>query len=129
MARVTGVGGVLLRTKDPKALAAWYEKHLKIKLELHGGAVFRWADEVPKGTGTTAWGTFAEDTTYFGPRKQPYMINYRVDDLDALVAELSAAGVTVDPERQSYDFGHFAWIVDLDGNRVELWQPLEKPST
>jgi len=130
MARVTGVGGVFLRSRDPKALATWYEKHLKIKLEPHGSAVMRWTDEVPVGTGTTAWATFAEDTTYFGPGKQAFMLNYRVDDLDTLLAELTAAGVTVDPHREAYGYGLFAWIVDCDGNRVELWQPLPKaPAT
>jgi predicted enzyme related to lactoylglutathione lyase len=124
MARVTGVGGVFIRSKDPKALAAWYSKHLGIVLEAYGAATLHWKDEVPPGTGMTVWSTFPSDTTYFGEGSQPVMINYRVDDLDALLAKLTSAGVWVDPKRQNEGYGQFAWIKDLDGNRVELWQPL-----
>jgi predicted enzyme related to lactoylglutathione lyase len=124
MARVTGVGGVFIRSRDPKALAAWYAKHLGVVLEDFGGASFSWSDEVPKGTGTTAWSAFAEDTTYFGEGKQAVMINYRVDDIDALLAQLRAAEVWVDPKREDHSYGRFAWIKDCEGNRVELWQPL-----
>lgn len=123
MARVTGVGGVFIRSKDPKALAAWYAQHLGIVLAPWGGAKLKWTDEVPPGTGTTAWSTFPKDTTYFGEGEQAVMINYRVDDLDVLLATLTAAGVWVDAKRQDEGFGKFAWIKDLDGNRVELWQP------
>lgn len=124
MARVTGVGGVFIRSKDPKALAAWYAEHLGIELEAYGGASLKWTDEVPPGTGQTVWSTFAEDTTYFGEGHQAVMINYRVDDLDALVEQLAAKGVWVDPKREDESYGKFAWIRDLDGNRLELWQPL-----
>ena len=85
---------------------------------------FDWKDEVPKGTGTTAWSTFPDDTKYFGDDPRQTMINYRVDDLDALLEKLAAAGVWVDPKRQDEGYGKFAWIKDCDGNRVELWQPL-----
>jgi predicted enzyme related to lactoylglutathione lyase len=129
MARVTGGGGVFLRSADPKKLAAWYAEHLGVKLNDWGGAAFEWSDEVPKGTGTTAWSTFPADTKYFGvadegKAPQAVMIDYRVDDLDTLVTQLEAAGVWVDPKRDDSDFGKFAWIKDCDGNRVELWQPL-----
>jgi predicted enzyme related to lactoylglutathione lyase len=124
MARVTGVGGVFIRSKDPKALAAWYAEHLGIVLEAYGGASLSWKDEVPAGTGQTAWNTFPKDTKYFGDGEQAVMINYRVDDIDALLARLVAAGVWVDPERMNESYGRFAWIKDLDGNRLELWQPL-----
>jgi catechol 2,3-dioxygenase-like lactoylglutathione lyase family enzyme len=87
------------------------------------GATFWWKDEVPKGTGMTVWNPFPKDTTYFGEGNQAVMINYRVDDLDALLAELAAAGVWIDPKRQDESYGRFAWIKDRDGNRVELWQP------
>jgi predicted enzyme related to lactoylglutathione lyase len=125
MARVTGVGGVFIRSKDAKALAAWYAKHLGVVLADYGGASFEWKDEVPKGTGVTAWNAFPADTAYFGPGEQAVMINYRVDDLDALLATLAASGVWVDPKRDDASYGRFAWIKDCDGNRVELWQPLE----
>ncbi len=126
MARVTGIGGVFIRSKDSKALEAWYAEHLGIVLESYGGTSFKWTDELPPGTGQTAWSTFPKDTKYFGDGDQAVMINYRVDDLDALLTKLVAAGVWVDPERQNESYGRFAWIKDLDGNRVELWQPLSK---
>lgn len=128
MARVTGVGGVFLRSSDPKRLSAWYAEHLGVPLTEWGGASFEWSDEVPKGTGTTAWSVFPDGTDYFGDDPRPVMINYRVDDLDTLVGELGAKGVWIDPKRDSGEFGHFAWIKDCDGNRVELWQPLAADS-
>jgi predicted enzyme related to lactoylglutathione lyase len=128
MARVTGIGGVFLRSRDPKALAKWYAEHLGIILSDFNGASFQWTDEVPAGTGMTAWSTFPQDTSYFGEdlpsAQQQAMINYRVDDLDALLAKLEAAGVWIDPKREDHAYGRFAWIKDCDGNRLELWQPL-----
>jgi predicted enzyme related to lactoylglutathione lyase len=127
MARVTGIGGVFIRAQDPKALAAWYAQHLGIQLNDWGGAQFLWADEVPPTTGSTAWSVFPADTKYFGSGPQPYMVNYRVDDLDALLVQLEAAGVSIDPKRENASYGRFAWITDPEGNRVELWQPLVDP--
>jgi predicted enzyme related to lactoylglutathione lyase len=127
MARVTGIGGVFLRSQDPKRLREWYAEHLGVALTEWGGATFDWTDEVPSGTGTTAWSTFPHDTKYFGEGEQPVMINYRVDDLDALLDALQTAGVWIDPKRENADYGRFAWIRDCDGNRVELWQPLAPP--
>ena len=135
MARVTGIGGVFLRARDPKALAAWYAEHLGLALTEYGGVNFLWSDEVPAGTGMTVWSTFPADTDYFGPNSGPNsgpgrpdgpqatMINYRVDDLDALLAQLAAAGVAIVPHRDDSPYGRFAWIVDPEGNRLELWQP------
>jgi predicted enzyme related to lactoylglutathione lyase len=124
MARVTGIGGVFLRSKDPKALAKWYAENLSITLSDFNGFAFEWKDEVPAGTGMTAWSTFPMETAYFGDGPQTAMINYRVDDLDALLESLAAAGVWIDPKREDYGYGRFAWIKDCDGNRLELWQPL-----
>jgi catechol 2,3-dioxygenase-like lactoylglutathione lyase family enzyme len=133
MARVTGIGGIFLRAKDPKALTAWYAKHLGLQLNPYGGASLLWTDEVPPNTGRTEWTLFPEDTTYFGPGTekgpQQSMVNYRVDDLDALLAQLTTAAVTIDPHREDYDFGRFAWIVDPEGNRIELWQPVAHSPT
>lgn len=123
MARVTGVGGIFLKARDSKALAAWYGKHLGVELTAYGGVTFLWSDEVPKGTGMTVWSTFPADTPYFGPGPQTAMVNYRVDDLDALLEQLGAAGVTIDPKRDESEYGRFAWIVDPEGNRLELFQP------
>jgi predicted enzyme related to lactoylglutathione lyase len=132
MARVTGIGGIFLRSRDPQALAGWYAQHLGITLNEYGGASFDWTDEVPESTGTTAWSIFPDDTEYFGPGTpagpQPYMVNYRVDDLDALLTQLTDAGVSIDPQRDDSPYGRFAWITDPEGNRVELWQPLATPS-
>jgi predicted enzyme related to lactoylglutathione lyase len=124
MARVTGIGGVFLRSSDPKAMARWYAEKLGITLSDFNGAAFQWSDEVPAGTGMTAWSAFPQDTEYFGEDRQAVMVNYRVDDLDELLRSLTAAGVWVDPKREDQSYGRFAWIKDCDGNRVELWQPL-----
>ncbi|WP_263383134.1 VOC family protein [Granulicella arctica] len=124
MARVTGIGGIFLRSRDPKALAAWYAQHLGLELSDYGGVTFLWSDEVPKTTGMTSWSLFPEDSLYFGPLSQRAMVNYRVDDLDALLAQLTTAGVEIDPKREDASYGRFAWITDPEGNRLELWQPL-----
>jgi catechol 2,3-dioxygenase-like lactoylglutathione lyase family enzyme len=128
MARVTGIGGTFLRARDPKALTAWYAKHLGFPLDNWGGVQFLWTDEVPAGTGSTIWSTFPADTPNFGPGTaagpQQIMINYRVDDLEALLAQLTAAGVAIDSKSDDHTYGHFAWIIDPEGNRLELWQPL-----
>jgi predicted enzyme related to lactoylglutathione lyase len=128
MARVTGIGGIFLRARDPKALTAWYGKHLGIQISDYGGATLLWTDEVPPTTGMTIWSLFPEDTPYFGKGNgkgpQQAMVNYRVDDLDAILAQLAAEGVTIDPHREDYKYGRFAWITDPEGNRIELWQPL-----
>jgi predicted enzyme related to lactoylglutathione lyase len=124
MARVTGIGGVFLKARDPKALADWYAQHLGIQLADYGGATLLWSDEVPAGTGQTAWMLFPDTTKHFGDSTQRAMINYRVDDLEGLLTQLRAANVPIDPKQESASYGHFAWITDPEGNRVELWQPL-----
>ncbi len=123
MARVTGIGGVFLRSSDPKRLSAWHIEHLGLPAT-EWGVSFDWKDEVPAGTGQTAWSTFPADTKYFGEGPQTAMINYRVDDLAGLLKDLEAKGVWIDPRRQDEGYGKFAWIQDCDGNRVELWQPI-----
>jgi predicted enzyme related to lactoylglutathione lyase len=131
MARVTGIGGIFLRARDPKALTAWYAQHLGLKLDDWGGVRFLWSDEIPPNTGSTIWSAFPADTNYFGPGTaagpQATMVNYRVDDLEALIAQLTAAGISVEANREDFSFGRFAWITDPEGNRVELWQPLVLP--
>jgi predicted enzyme related to lactoylglutathione lyase len=124
MARVTGIGGIFLKARDPKALEAWYVEHLGIERAQWGGANFQWSDEVPPSTGQTTWMLFPETSKHFGAETQRAMVNYRVDDLDALLAKLDAAGVPVDPERCEFPYGKFGWITDPEGNRVELWQPV-----
>ncbi len=124
MARITGIGGVFLKARDPKALTAWYAEHLGLAMADWGGAQLLWSDEVPHGTGSTTWMLFPESTKHFGPGAQTCMINYRVDDLKGLLEKLAAAGVSIDPHREEAAYGTFAWITDPEGNRVELWQPI-----
>jgi predicted enzyme related to lactoylglutathione lyase len=122
--RVTGIGGVFFKARDPKVLGAWYQRHLGIALEDWGGAVFRWASEVnPTGTGTTTWSPFAESSTYFAPSEARFMINYRVADLHALLAALRNEGCAVDDKVDESEYGKFGWVMDPEGNRIELWQP------
>jgi predicted enzyme related to lactoylglutathione lyase len=117
MPQATGLGGVFLRARDPKALYDWYAKHLGLPAA-HG--FFQIPAEQQRASMTLAF--FAEKDAYF-PATQPAMLNFQVDDLDALLDQLAAAGVSVDPKRESADYGKFGWITDPEGNRVELWQP------
>ncbi len=124
MARVTGIGGVFLKAKDPKALSAWYAANLGIQLSDYGGATMLWSDEVPATTGSTTWSLFPAESKYFGDGAQTAMVNYRVDDIDGVLAQLEAAGARIDPKREDASYGRFAWAWDPEGNRFELWQPL-----
>ncbi len=130
MKRVTGIGGVFFKSERSEQLYEWYEKHLGIRRDPHGqGASFEWRElqaadgSEPGPKALTAWAIFPHTTKYFGPGPAPFMVNYRVDDLDALLAELKSAGVAIDPRREDSDYGRFAWITDPDGNRIELWEP------
>ena len=123
MAKVTGIGGVFFKAKDPKALAAWYQAHLGINVEAWGGAAFRWVtDDNPLGIGSTVWSPFPDDTSYFSPSQAA---NYRVDDLHALLAALRAEGCDVDDKVEESEYGKFGWVMDPEGNKLELWQPPE----
>lgn len=124
--RVTGIGGIFFRSKDKSATGEWYKEHLGLDVEDWGGTSFLWRErENPDKKGSTVWSPFAEDTDYFGKSGQEFMINLRVRDLDAVLAQLEKEGVTVLDDREESDFGRFAWIVDCDGRRVELWEPPE----
>jgi predicted enzyme related to lactoylglutathione lyase len=125
MAKVTGIGGIFFKTSgDPKALAAWYQQHLGLPLEEWGGAVLRWPDDTAEDGGLTVWHLAANDSQWFSPSDSSFMINYRVDDLDELLAQLSADGVEVVDGPESHENGKFAWIMDPEGNKVELWEPM-----
>jgi len=125
MRRVTGLGGVFFKTNDPQKMYEWYDRHLGIKKGEHGVS-FLWRDaEDTKKTGMTAWALFPRDTKYFDPSRANFMLNYRVEDLDALLDALRKEGVQIDPRREDYDYGRFAWIMDPEGNRIELWEPHE----
>lgn len=117
--RVTGIGGVFFRSPDPAALQAWYVEHLGLSPEMDGFVVMRWGEP----SGLTVWAPFPEDTDHFGPGGQHWMVNYRVDHLDALLDRLRERGVRVADETTEDFNGRFGWCWDLDGNKLELWQP------
>ncbi len=124
MKRVTGIGGVFFKSANPQALGAWYKTHLGINVEEWGGAAFRWkGPDNLEGGGTTIWSPFAADTSYFAPSTAPFMINYRVEDLHALLAALRAEGVQVEEKVEESEYGKFGWVIDPEGNKLELWQP------
>jgi predicted enzyme related to lactoylglutathione lyase len=124
MAKVTGIGGVFFKSRDDGArLAAWYQQHLGMPLEAFGGAVLRWPDDKADDGGLTVWHVAQRESTWFSPSESSFMINYRVDDLDALIAQLRAGGVELVGGPESHENGKFAWIMDPEGNKVELWEP------
>lgn len=127
MKRVTGIGGIFFKSRDPERLESWYEKHLGIVAGEDGSVTFRWREpDDPAAEGCTAWAPFPADTTYFAPSASTWMINYRVDDLDALLAELRREGVVVDERIEEQEYGRFGWAMDPEGNRIELWEPPRK---
>ncbi len=124
MKRVTGIGGVFFKAKNPEKLHRWYSKHLGIPIEFPHGASFEWRHkDAPKKTGATVWSLFPKDTRYFAPSKSPFMVNYRVNDLKKLLQALRKEGVKVAKKMESSEYGRFAWISDPEGNRIELWEP------
>jgi predicted enzyme related to lactoylglutathione lyase len=124
MKRVTGIGGVFIKANDPAALGAWYKRHLGIDVQDWGGAAFSWADSDGKPVaGTTAWSV--GDGSNFAPSNASFMVNYRVEDLGALLQALRDEGCQVLEETDDSEYGKFGWVIDLEGNKVELWQPPE----
>lgn len=123
MKRVTGLGGIFFKAKDPSAMYEWYEKHLGIQQEADGsGAMFHWRDAAdPEKTGMTVWSIFPQDTQYFGSGESPFMMNYRVENLDELLKALRDEGVTI-AKSEEHEYGKFAWVIDPEGNRIELWE-------
>jgi len=122
--RVTGIGGVFFNSRDPVSLRAWYRDHLGIDVQEWGGTSFDWSDAEGKPTaGTTAWIINDAASSAFAPSTAPYMINYRVADLHALVDALRAEGCNVLDKMDESEYGKFAWVMDPDGNKVELWEP------
>ena len=126
--RVTGIGGIFFKGKNPKAMGDWYAKHLGVELEHDMPmSVFRWLEkDKPDVEGSTVWSVFPDDTEYFGKDGSDFMVNYRVEDLDALVAVLKQEGVTMHGDIQDSEYGRFAWISDPEGNRIELWEAPDK---
>lgn len=124
MARITGIGGVFFKSSsDHAALAAWYQTHLGMPLEDFGGAILRWPEDAAADGGLTVWHVAAKDSAWFSPSTSAFMINYRVDNLGEMLEQLRAGGVTIVQGPESHENGNFAWIMDPDGNKIELWEP------
>ena len=121
---ITGVGGIFVRSPDPKALAAWYQDVLGIKLESWGGAMLR--TDAPDHPKVVVWSAFKQTTDHFAPSTRDFMVNFAVDDLDAMIAKLTAKGVKILDRSAPDPTGTFAWILDPDGTKIELWQPAPK---
>ena len=124
MAKVTGIGGVFFKsTDDNSALAAWYEKHLGLSLTDFGGSILNWPDDHAEDKGMTVWCVAEKDTEWFAPSKSSFMINYRVDDMAGMIEQLTGAGIDIQQGPESHENGKFAWIMDPEGNKIELWEP------
>jgi predicted enzyme related to lactoylglutathione lyase len=124
MTRVTGIGGIFFKAKDPDGLREWYRAHLGLAIEPWGGVAFRWqTPERPEPDGVTVWSIFGADTKYLDPSPAPFMINYRVENLDRVLAELRAEGCEVDDKVEASELGKFGWVMDPERNRIELWEP------
>ena len=119
MKRVTGIGGIFFKAKDAPALRAWYKRHLAIDVQDWGGTAFTWT---PTG-GMTVWSVFPEASNHFAPSNAPFMVNYRVEDLQAVITALKAEGCNVLDKIDDSEYGKFGWVIDPEGNKVELWQP------
>ncbi|WP_435579400.1 VOC family protein [Gilvibacter sp.] len=121
--RVTGLGGFFFKTKDPKAVKDWYKQHLGLNTDDYG-CTFWWKDAEGNDC-STQWSPFKEDTEYFKPSEKQFMMNFRVADLEGLLKTLKEEGVTVVGEMETYDYGKFGWILDNEGNKIELWEPID----
>jgi len=125
MAKVTGIGGVFFKSRgNSAALAAWYEKHLGMPLEEFGGAILNWPDDTAEDRGLTVWHVADKESQWFSPSDSAFMINYRVNNLAEMLAQLRDGGVEVVSGPESHENGKFAWILDPEGNKVELWEPM-----
>ncbi len=127
MKRVTGLGGVFFKTADPQKMKEWYGKHLGLPVDEYG-ASFRSIDIDTNAPVSTVWSPFKQDTTYFNPSEKAFMLNYRVENLVALLKVLKEEGVQIIGEIEEYPYGKFGWIIDPEGNKIELWEPNEEGS-
>jgi predicted enzyme related to lactoylglutathione lyase len=126
MRRVTGIGGIFMQAKDPVALRTWYKEHLGIDVQEWGGTAFAWADAAGNPMkGTTIWSIGTAGDDHFAPSTAPFMVNYRVENLAALLQALREEGCNVLEKTDDSEYGKFGWVVDPEGNKVELWQPPE----
>lgn len=125
MTKVTGIGGVFIKANDPKALAAWYDKHLGLALGEHLYQSFEWVNENPSAPGNTVFSFFKKESKHFDPSTSSFMINFRVKDLKSLIEELKKEGVTIVGDIMEESYGKFGWIMDPEGNKIELWEPVD----
>jgi predicted enzyme related to lactoylglutathione lyase len=124
MADATGIGGIFFRADDPDALSDWYEEHFGLHRDEYGSVVWGWRGwDDPEQRGGTVWSIFEDDTDYFGPGGQSFMVNLRVENLDEMLADLADAGIEPVKEPESFEYGRFAWVEDPEGHRIELWEP------
>ncbi len=121
--RVTGIGGFFFKTKDPDKIKAWYKEHLGLPTDNYGWT-FWWKDDDGNKC-STQWSPFAADTDYFSPSDKPFMMNFRVENLTELLKVLKSEGVTIVGEMQEFEYGKFGWILDPEGNKIELWEPID----
>ena len=129
MKRVTGVGGIFFKCKDPDQIKSWYNEHLGLNTDQYG-ALFEWRQgSAPEKRGYTQWSPFKEDTTYFAPSQKDFMINFRVENLEELVKLLREEGVEILDEIETFDYGKFVHILDPEGNKIELWEPVDEVFT
>jgi len=127
--KVTGIGGIFFKTKDPEKMKSWYEKNLGLVTNEYGSVFeFRSTDE-PDQKGYLVWSPFTQDTNYFDPSTKEFMINYRVENLEELLEQLKKEGVEIVGEMEEFEYGKFAHIVDPEGNKIELWEPVDKVFT
>ncbi len=125
MAKVTGIGGVFIKSRqDKQVLSKWYQDNLGIKLEDWGGAILNWKEDAVDDGGMTVWTVADKDTDWFSPSEAGFMINYRVDDMAGMLDHLKSKGVDILDGPESHENGKFAWIMDPEGNKVELWEPM-----
>ena len=128
MQKVLGLGGVFVRARDRQALAIWYRDHLGLAIdETWWGAILPLTTPQDTAGAYTVWSAFPHDTDYFGAGENGFMVNFRVADLDALLAQLREAGCDVEEKVDESEFGKFGWVTDPEGNRVELWEPPDQP--
>jgi predicted enzyme related to lactoylglutathione lyase len=125
MKRVTGIGGLFFKAVNPDQVRDWYARHLGIGMQGNHGAVFTWQKQGTDVPGSTVWSPFKKDTTYFQPSEKEFMFNYRVENLEELLKILREEGVQVVGEMEVYDYGKFGWIMDPEGNKIELWEPVD----
>jgi len=122
--RILGIGGIFFKSANKQQMKEWYAKHLGFADSGHGDVILPWREkDNPESEQVTVWSIFPADTKYFEPSQASFMVNYIVDDLEALLGRLAKEGVRIDPKRQDESYGRFAWIYDPDGNKIELWQP------